>query len=987
MAAFAQTDQTITFTSAAPTTATVGGATYTPTATSTSGDAVVFSIDGSSTAGACSGTSVVSFTGAGTCVVDANQAGDANYNAATQVQQSITVSAAAKTNQTITITSAAPATATVGGATYTPAATSTSGDAVVFSIDGSSTAGACSGTSVVSFTGAGTCVVDANQAGDANYNAAPQVQQSITVSAAAKTNQTITFTSAAPAPATVGGATYTPTANGGGSGIAVVFSIGASSTAGACSGTSVVSFTGAGTCVVDANQAGDANYNAAPQVSQSITVSAAAKTDQTITFTSAAPATATVGGATYTPTANGGGSGIAVVFSIGASSTAGACSGTSVVSFTGVGTCIVDANQAGNTLYNAATQVSQSITVSAAAKTNQTITITSAAPATATVGGATYTPAATSTSGLAVVFSIGATSTAGACSGTSVVSFTGAGTCVVDANQAGNTLYNAAPQVAQSVTVSAPTDAYSYNAAGGAPTPASSSGLNGTSIILAAAPTRAGFTFQGWNDGTSTFAASISYPLSSDGVAIVFTAQWTANATGGGPPPSETTLDQTSPTSGVTTSENSGTFTAGPITVSHATGAVSFVITTSSKALSVSPLGAITTSGSLLAGSYSVSGTDSDTNGDTGTWTFTLTVYTPITATFVANGGQGSMSPETKSAPTALTPNVFTRAKHAFTKWNTAADGSGTSYVNGATYAFTAAVTLYAQWVATSHPATKHRVTFNANGGTRTMATQTNSVLATLASNAFTRAGYTFKGWNTMANGSGTSYANGAAYRFAKSATLYAQWKKIPRVPAKPEFTVAFVANGGKGAMASEKGRTPAALSKVTFTRAGYAFRYWNTKPGGSGANYANGAQFPFVANITLYAQWHHNKVVVPPAVPASASIDPFAPKSSSLTSSLESQINAVAATVKANHDTKIALVGYGDELSKADQLNESIWAANFVLSRDRARAVETYLRTQLAALGVHSFTISAEGYGSSISGTTSSTTPARYAVVTATLT
>ena len=48
---------------------------------------------------------------------------------------------------------------------------------------------------MVSFTAAGTCVIDANQAGNASYNAAPQVQQTVTV---AKGTQTITFTSTAP---------------------------------------------------------------------------------------------------------------------------------------------------------------------------------------------------------------------------------------------------------------------------------------------------------------------------------------------------------------------------------------------------------------------------------------------------------------------------------------------------------------------------------------------------------------------------------------------------------------------------------------------------------------------------------------------------------------------------------------------------------------------------------------------------------------------
>ena len=164
----------------------------------------------------------VTFTAVGTCVVDANQAGNANYNAATQVQQSITVN---KGNQTISFTSTNPSPTTVGGATYTPTATATSGLAVAFTLDGTSTGCTLSG-GVVTFTAVGTCRIDANQAGNANYNAAPQVQQSITVN---KGNQTISFTSANPSPTTVGGATYTPTATAT-SGLAVAFTLDGTST-------------------------------------------------------------------------------------------------------------------------------------------------------------------------------------------------------------------------------------------------------------------------------------------------------------------------------------------------------------------------------------------------------------------------------------------------------------------------------------------------------------------------------------------------------------------------------------------------------------------------------------------------------------------------------------------------------------------------------------------------------------------------------------
>ena len=100
-------------------------------------------------------------------------------------------------------------------------------------------------------------------------------------------SQAISFTSTVPASPTVGGG-YTVTATGGGSGNAVTFSVDSSSAVGACSiSGAAVSFTGVGSCVIDANQAGNANYTAAPQAQQALTI---AKASQAISFTSTVPA-------------------------------------------------------------------------------------------------------------------------------------------------------------------------------------------------------------------------------------------------------------------------------------------------------------------------------------------------------------------------------------------------------------------------------------------------------------------------------------------------------------------------------------------------------------------------------------------------------------------------------------------------------------------------------------------------------------------------
>ena len=116
----------------------------------------------------------VALQGVGPCVIDASQAGDANWLAATPIQQSFAVGQA---DQSISFTSTAPVAAQVGGPAYTVTATATSSLAVSFSIDASA-AGICaiSGSSVT-FQAVGNCVIDANQAGNALYAAAPQVQQ------------------------------------------------------------------------------------------------------------------------------------------------------------------------------------------------------------------------------------------------------------------------------------------------------------------------------------------------------------------------------------------------------------------------------------------------------------------------------------------------------------------------------------------------------------------------------------------------------------------------------------------------------------------------------------------------------------------------------------------------------------------------------------------------------------------------------------------
>jgi hypothetical protein len=141
-------------------------------ATSNSGLTVAFT---TATSGVCtvSGTTVT-IVSAGTCTINARQAGNSNYEAASQVSQSFTIS---KASQSITFTD--PEDITYGQSPSSLSATSTSTLTVAFT---SATSGVCTvtGTTVTVLT-AGTCTINANQTGDTNYEAASQVSQSFTI--------------------------------------------------------------------------------------------------------------------------------------------------------------------------------------------------------------------------------------------------------------------------------------------------------------------------------------------------------------------------------------------------------------------------------------------------------------------------------------------------------------------------------------------------------------------------------------------------------------------------------------------------------------------------------------------------------------------------------------------------------------------------------------------------------------------------------------
>ena len=156
-------------------------------------------------------------------------------------------------------------------------------------------------------------------------------------------------------------------------------------------------------------------------------------------------------------------------------------------------------------------------------------------------------------------------------------------------------------------------------------------------------------------------------------------------------------------------------------------------------------------------------------------------------------------------------------------------------------------------------PIPNYTIMYNANNGSGAPSSQTKvqNVDVTLSTTVPTRSGYQFAGWNTSANGSGTSYAAGAVYSENSNVTLYAQWKQV--------FTITYNANSGSGAPSDQskvQGDT-ITLSTNKPTKTGNTFTGWNTSSGGSGTSYAAGATYSADSSITLYAQWKPNVVTI----------------------------------------------------------------------------------------------------------------------------
>ena len=231
------------------------------------------------------------------------------------------------------------------------------------------------------------------------------------------------------------------------------------------------------------------------------------------------------------------------------------------------------------------------------------------------------------------------------------------------------------------------------------------------------------------------------------------------------------------------------------------------------------------------------------------------------TVRFAGNGATGGNTPDQAfryDIGQNLRRNGFTRDGYTFTGWkradNQQAYGDG-QWVTNLTTQPNGIVTMVAQW-----SANEAHIRYNPNppagktaggNGTPNWDGHTGDTPA-IGGNGWTIDGYTFAGWTTSPDGSGTKYAPGASWTANGTLTLYAQW-----TPGEAGLT--YDGNGATGGKTDpQNGVTDQKVNvrQNGFTRDGYTFVTWNTQADCKGNAVKPNSEWTLRGSSTLYACW-----------------------------------------------------------------------------------------------------------------------------------
>jgi uncharacterized repeat protein (TIGR02543 family) len=214
---------------------------------------------------------------------------------------------------------------------------------------------------------------------------------------------------------------------------------------------------------------------------------------------------------------------------------------------------------------------------------------------------------------------------------------------------------------------------------------------------------------------------------------------------------------------------------------------------------------------------------------------------------------------ETGNSPMSLT-SVLTlgiaNPNHTFTGWNTQRNGSGTVYDDQANYSFVSDLLLYAQWALIDEI-----LSFSSNTGSGTvapLAAAYGSSVTLPNGSSLSKTHYTFAGWNTRPDGSGTMYVPGASITVSNGETFYAMW-------SRDTYKVLFDVPGFKDKVAPisvPAGDSIRLRSSSGLSKAGYSFSGWFTEPKRGHFAGKSDASYTPLASITLYARWTANSLI-----------------------------------------------------------------------------------------------------------------------------
>ena len=224
------------------------------------------------------------------------------------------------------------------------------------------------------------------------------------------------------------------------------------------------------------------------------------------------------------------------------------------------------------------------------------------------------------------------------------------------------------------------------------------------------------------------------------------------------------------------------------------------------------------------------------------------------TVNFDAQGGVASPTSTTVIYNTAIGDlPVATKSNYDFVGWNTQAGGGGTYYSSSTVYSIASSTTVYAQWTGSNYI-----INFDAQGGT--VSSSTKSVVYGQAIGALpvpTKTNYTFLGWNTVSDGSGSFYSSSENYTVGGNTTLYAIWRGN-------SYLVSFNTQGGTVSSTTKNVIYNELIGELPVpVKSGYSFVGWYREANMSGGLFTATTTYSLTENIVLVASWSANSYLI----------------------------------------------------------------------------------------------------------------------------